>query len=348
MKPRLRQVAEQAGVSLTTASMALSGKGHISHAVRLRVVDTAQRIGYARKAPKETAPSTITILLPVDDKWAHVFYLIRPIIVEIERTLITAGYYPAILPTFYESNVENTIAKILANEAKAVFSIHYGNAALFSQLEGMGIPVVVIMNSNYQDTFYSVCVDDFQGAYEGTLHLIKLGHKAIGYVDFPRPDLPASVVDRYIGFKKALDEYGFPFDSSWRLTVPQDDRAALGEGLRALFSSKDRPTALFVHDDHFAARVMSELAVQGLTVPEDVSLIAPGDVLNYSDPFVPQITTMRINTVLMGQISAELILNRMRRKPDDDIHVLKIKQQLVDRGSCRRIGERPAALAAES
>ena len=57
---------------------------------------------------------------------------------------------------------------------------------------------------------------------------------------------------------------------------------------------------------------------------------------------------MRINTVLMGQISAELILNRMRRKPDDDIHVLKIKQQLVDRGSCRRIGERPAALAAES
>jgi DNA-binding LacI/PurR family transcriptional regulator len=56
---------------------------------------------------------------------------------------------------------------------------------------------------------------------------------------------------------------------------------------------------------------------------------------------------MRINTVLMGQISAELILNRMKRKPDD-IHVLKIKQQLVDRGSCRRIGERPSAPAAES
>jgi DNA-binding LacI/PurR family transcriptional regulator len=44
---------------------------------------------------------------------------------------------------------------------------------------------------------------------------------------------------------------------------------------------------------------------------------------------------MRINTALMGQISADLILNRMRRNPDD-IHVLKIKQQLADRGSCRR------------
>jgi LacI family transcriptional regulator len=327
--------------------MALSGKGHISLAVRQRVVDTAQRIGYTRKAAREPAPSTITILLPVDDAWAHVFYFIRPIIVEIERTLITAGYYPAILPTFYESDVENTIAKILANEAKAVFSIHYGNAALFRTLEGMGIPVVVVMNSNYQDTFYSVCVDDFQGAYEGSLHLIRLGHRDIGYVDFPRPDLPASVVDRYIGFKKALDEYGLPFDPSWRLTVPQDDRAALADGLKVLFSSPHRPTALFVHDDHFAARVMSELAAQGLKVPDDVSLIAPGDVLNYSDPFVPQITTMRINTALMGQISAELILNRMKRR-SDDIHVLKIKQQLVDRGSCRRIGAQPEDLAAET
>ena len=204
----------------------------------------------------------------------------------------------------------------------------------------MGIPVVVVMNSNYQDTFYSVCVDDFQGAYEGSLHLIRLGHRDIGYVDFPRPDLPASVVDRYIGFKKALDEYGLPFDPSWRLTVPQDDRAALADGLKVLFSSPHRPTALFVHDDHFAARVMSELAAQGLKVPDDVSLIAPGDVHNYSDPFVPQITTMRINTALMGQISAELILNRMKRR-SDDIHVLKIKQQLVDRGSCRRIGAQP-------
>ena len=58
--------------------------------------------------------------------------------------------------------------------------------------------------------------------------------------------------------------------------------------------------------------------------------------LNFADPFVPQITTMRINTALMGQIAADMILSRIRRKPDD-IHVLKIKQQLVDRGSCRRI-----------
>ncbi|MGA2478089.1 MAG: LacI family DNA-binding transcriptional regulator [Spirochaetia bacterium] len=335
LKPRLRQVAEQAGVSLTTASMVLAGKGKISPLVRERVVEAALKIGYQRRSSRSESPGTITLLLPFDDQWAHTFHFIRPIIVEIERTLIKAGYYPVIVPTWYSSDVENTIAKILANEARAVFSIHYGNDALFRQLEGMGIPVVVVNNNNYQDTFYSVCVDDFQGAYEGCLHLIRLGHTEIGYVDFPRPDLPAIVADRFIGFQKAMDEFGIPFDASRRVTVPLDDRPALREGLRRLFSDGARCTALFIHDDYFAARVISELAGLGLKVPDDVSVMAPGDVLDYSDPFVPQITTMRINTALMGQISADLILNRMRRNPDD-IHVLKIKQQLADRGSCRR------------
>jgi DNA-binding LacI/PurR family transcriptional regulator len=271
----------------------------------------------------------------VDDAWAHIFYFIRPIIVEIERSLIMHSLYPVVLPTFYASDVEDTISKILANEAKAVFSVHYANEALFRQLETMGIPVVVVMNNNFQDAFSSVCVDDFQGAYEGCLHLIRLGHRRIGYVDYPRPDLPAVVADRFIGFSKALDEYQIRFEAGCRLTVERDDRAALGGGLRTLFSQEPAPTALFVHDDWLAARVIAELGTMGLRVPDEVSLIAPGDVLDYSDPFVPQITTMRINTALMGRISADMILNRMSRRPED-IHVLKVKQQLVERGSCRR------------
>ena len=340
-KPNLSQVAATAGVSVTTASLALAGKGKISPAVRERVAEAARKLGYKRKVTRDPSPSevprTITILLPMDDIWAHVFYFVRPIIIEIEKTLIRHGYYPVVLPTLYSADVEITIAKILANEAKAVFSIHYGNEALFRQLEGMGIPVVVIMNNNFQDTFYSVCVDDFQGAYEGCLHLIRLGHRRIGYVDYARPDLPAVVVDRFIGFTKAMNEFSIPFEMGMRLTVRQDDRPALGEGLRAMFARASRPTALFVHDDYFALRVVSELAALGIRVPQDVSIVAPGDVLNYGDPFVPPITTMRINTALMGQISADLILNRLDRKPED-IHVLKIKQQLVDRGSCRAPG----------
>lgn len=61
-----------------------------------------------------------------------------------------------------------------------------------------------------------------------------------------------------------------------------------------------------------------------------------GDVINYDEPFAPRITTMSTNTALMGQMSGDLMMNRLKRRPED-IHVLKVKQQLVDRGSCRQI-----------
>jgi LacI family transcriptional regulator, galactose operon repressor len=338
LEPKLKNVAEEAHVSLTTASLALSGKGKISSAVRERVAKAALKIGYQRRESHKGSelPSTVMILMPVDDRWAHIFYFIRPIIVEIERSLIREGFYPVLLPTFYSSDEEDMVSKILANEAKAVLSIHYGNDRLFRSLEQRGIPVVVVMNNNFQDTLYSVCVDDFQGAYEGCLHLLRLGHTTIGYVDYPRPELPAIVVDRFFGFRKALEEFSIQFSAELRLTVDLRDRDKLVAGLRALFSRDPRPTALFVHDDYFAVRVIEELSVLGLRMPDDVSIIAPGDVLDYNEPFVPQITTMKINTSLMGQISADLIMNRLRRNPED-IHVLKVKQQLVDRGSCRRI-----------
>ena len=274
-KPKLQNVADEAKVSLTTASLSLSGKGKISTAVRERVAEAARKLGYKRKetraSPPPDAPSTVTILIPMNDTWAHVFSFIRPIIEEIERSLIRESFYPLVLPTFNSSDSENIIAKILANRPRAVFSIHYGNETLFRQLEEKGIPVVVVMNNNFQDTLSSVCVDDFQGAYEGCLHLLRLGHTAIGYVDYHRPELPAVVVDRFIGFRKAMDEFSIPFSAAQRLTTDLEDNEGLAAGLRGLFSRQPKPTALFVHDDYFAARVMAELSVMGLHVPEDVS-----------------------------------------------------------------------------
>lgn len=106
--------------------------------------------------------------------------------------------------------------------------------------------------------------------------------------------------------------------------------------ISTLFTKEDRPTAVFVHDDYLALRVIAALQKLHLSIPEDVSLVAPGDTLDYSEPHIPPITTMRINTSLIGKISAELMLSRLHNNPDD-IQVLKVKEQLVKRGSCRKL-----------
>lgn len=337
MKPKLEDVARKANVSLTTASMVLSGKGRISPETRKAVLDAAGSLGYEkkvkiRKSDRKSFTNT-AIFVSIDPEWAFIWHFIRPIFSEIEDILRKENYNVILMPLSSGQSNEDILQKISDAGVGAVVSMHYGNEVLFNVLEGMGIPVVVVMNNKFQDKFYSVCVDDFQGAYEAGLHLIKLGHRKIAYVASERPDLPALMSDRYIGFKKALDEYDLEFHEEQIITFEINDLEALRKRLEILFNGPHRSTAFFCLDDDIALRVITALKSFRVTIPDDVSIIAPGDVLDYKQPHIPKITTMKINTTLMGKISADLLLSRLQHT-HDDIHVLKVKQQLVKRDSC--------------
>jgi len=337
-KPKLKDVADHARVSLTTASMALSNTGRLSSETRERVLSAARAIGYQRRNEdrQQKKIKIVGILLYIDAEWTFVFHFIRPIIQEFERTVAPAGYNTILIPISRLETVAEIYEKILEAGCSAVVSLHYGNWELTDKLERRGIPSILVMNGNFQDRCYSVCVDDFQGAYEGTLHLIKHGHRIIGYIDTERLDLPQLLVDRFIGFKKALDEYGIDFSDDMRLRYTIGRIGELSRSLEALLSRDPSITAFFVLDDDLAARVIIALQRIHRRVPEDISIIAPGDVLDYSLPHIPQITTMRIDTAYMGKITGQMMLNRITHNPQD-IHVLKVKQQLVKRGSCRTV-----------
>jgi LacI family transcriptional regulator len=343
-KPKLKDIALSAGVSLTTASMALSGKGRISAIVRERVLNTAKTLGYAKKKhafSNQNENRRVGIFMQLDEEWAHVQYLIRTIVVSIQEGLSDKGYTTLLLPIHCRMENDEILRLIDSAGICALFSIHYGNEKLFDILEKSGLPVVLVNNNSFRNKFYAVCVDDFQGAYEGALYLLQNGHRAFAYLEYDRPDMPTLVANRFVGFKKALDEFHIEFFPKQRITIDINDFEGLRKALRTLFSGRNKPTALFVHDDRFAAHIVAILQTMGLGVPSDVSIIAPGDVLDYNEPFVPKITTMRINTALMGKLAMESMINRLCNSPVD-VHVVNIKQQLIERGSCRKIGPAPS------
>jgi DNA-binding LacI/PurR family transcriptional regulator len=338
MKPKLKDVAELAGVSMTTASLVFSKQGRISEETRVKVINAADFLGYSKKKKPSNieADANIGILYSVDPEWAFVLLFIRPVIAEIERELKKINLNTVLIPFHYDSANEEITDKLESIECKGVISIHYGKESLFSILEDSGIPVIVVMNNNYQNKFYSVCVDDFQGAYEGTMHLLDLGHTEISFLDYQRQDLPMLSTDRFIGFKKALDEKGINFPESNKIFYNPKNTQQCKEDISRIFSSKVHPTAIFCLDDDIAARAIQMLKEMGLDIPGDISVIAPGDVLDYSMPYIPQISTMHIDTTYMGRISAQMMINRLTHYPEE-VHVLKVKQQLVERGSCRKI-----------
>ena len=336
-KVTLKDVADLAGVSVTTASFAMTGKGRISAEIRQKVLEAVEKLGYKKSNKTEVEPksgSTIGILFSIDPEWALTFSFVRPILETIDTFFTFRGHTVVLIPISNRLSSEEVFRRVDSLGCQGLFSVHYGNETVFTKLESRGTPVVLIMNGNFQDRFSSVCVDDFQGAYEGALHLLQAGHRRIVFVDTEREDLPMLSVDRFIGFKKAIEEFNIPINDIERLTFDLKDHEYLRSRLRTIFGIADHPSAIFALDDDTAARVLSVLAELKLRVPQDVSIIAPGDLLDYSQEHVPRISTLKIDTTLMGNIACGIMENRLNRS-GSGINVLKIKQQLILRGSTR-------------
>ena len=340
-KIRLKDIAELAGVSASTASMVFSGTGRISSQIREKVLQTARDYGYVHKTREKRTPAgktSVAVLLSIDSEWSFIWHFLIDFFKETERLLSLKSINTVIIPVSENDSEVQIFRKIINSGSRAVFSIHTGNEKLFEHLESEGIPVIVVLNNNYQDKFFSICVDDFQGAYEGTKYLIKLGHKRIGFVDSLREGLPILSTDRYYGYVKALEESGINVPADKKLFInPGHDTESLEHSVKKFLSTENPPSAFFALDDEIALRFRSVLLHLGYSVPDDISIIAAGDVLDYSKPYTPAFTTMRIDMTYVGRLAVEMLFNRLNNPDLGTVHVLKVKQQLVERNSCRSL-----------
>lgn len=333
----LKDLAQAAGVSVAAVSMILAGKGKISAPVAERVRNLATELGYKKIVPSRPSLTRrfkyVSILQRED--FPYLWNFSQPFATWLEEEVIRMGYYPIILHIPPTATPKSVFKEITGARIGAVFAIHYADPELFAELEAVGIPVIIINNSEYQARFFSVLADEVQGSYEATMRLVNLGHRRIGYADYPRPNYPTLVNDRFFGFRKAMDESGLEYSDGHRVAVNLPDFDSLLLRIGEIYRQPAPPTAFAVHDDYFAAYVLEALSRQGRQVPRDVSLIATGgDVLDYRVPFIRKIDTMQIDQRLMVSMAWNLLEARLQQ-PGGPIQVLKTRMPYIDRGSCR-------------
>jgi LacI family transcriptional regulator len=342
-KTTLKDIAEVAGVSIATVSMILSGKGSISEAVVTRVQNIALELGY-EKYPKARAA--------IRNDFKYVAIIQQEVVSYLWNFSIPFGLYledvvqqnaknPIVLHAPVQQAPEVLYREIMGAKVGAVFSLHYVERNLFTKLESAGVPVIIVNNSEYQNEFSSVISDNFQSSYEAALNVVDLGHRLVGYAEYKRPDYSALIADRYYGYRRGLEQSGIDFDDRFYISVEIENYISLLNRIREIYSLADAPSAWVVHDDFFAACLIEALKTIGKSVPEDISVIAAGgDVLDYSLPFIPNITTMQGDRKLMASMAWSLLESRLRSE-SKTVQVLKTKMPLVDRGSCRRFSESP-------
>lgn len=324
-RPTLKAIAEQAGVSVSTVSRALSGRGRVNAATRERILRIAEELGYA---PDMAARSLVLrrtenigfLIHAIQSLSPHTFY--GEILTAVERELRRHRYY------LHFATVEDESLPPLIKENRVDGLLLVGcdlPPSLIQSLKDRRIPMVLI--DNHLPAIDSVFTDNVGGAFQATAHLIRLGHRRIAFVAETLDNL--SFRERLEGYRRALEAHGLPFDPEW---VAEGGRVEGGFAAMARLLERARPTAVFAANDPTAASAMRAIRAHGLRIPEDIAVVGFDD-----DPLAvhtdPPLTTMRVFRPKMAALAVARLLDLMKNPDQPTLHI-RIETQLIVRQSC--------------
>ena len=202
----------------------------------------------------------------------------------------------------------------------------------FECVEKLGTPFVLIDSYIDRGDVYSIGLEDEKGGYIATRHLLENGHRVIAFAS-PSVRAGGVVEKRLIGYRRALAEFGVPYDPA--LVFTQEISVEEGRRLGHMLSEKKEITGIFASADILAAGIMTGLREKGVCVPRDKSIVGFDD--NYLSQLTnPTLTTVHQDAERKGMLAADMILARVRGEAVENRSVI-LPVSLVERESVRRL-----------
>ncbi|GAQ24816.1 LacI family DNA-binding transcriptional regulator [Tepidanaerobacter syntrophicus] len=311
MSITIKDIAEKAGVSITTVSKIINKKDDdISDKTRNKVLKVIDEYNYIPSAlatglvTKKT--NTIGLLLP-DISNAFFAELARG----VEDGANCEGYNVILCNTDDDPEKENQYLSVL--KSKHVDGIVFLSTALSNhgeirELNSKGFPVIVLDRAFDDEDILAVFIDNVMGGYLATKHLTEFGHEAIGCITGPLK--PKLAIQRLEGYKKALKEAHIDFNEE--LIYEGNFKTKSGElGAKKLL--KAGATAIFASNDMMAYGVYKAVHDEGLSIPYDISVVGFDDIF-LSEILSPPLTSVKQPTYEMGIISAAMLIKKIKNE----------------------------------
>jgi LacI family transcriptional regulator, galactose operon repressor len=327
--PTLKQIAEQAGVHVSTASRVLRQPepidGWSESALRVRAV--AADLGYQRNlwaaSLRTRKTTTIGAVMPrlTDGVVATVFQ-------GVEAAATLAGYSVLLSSPPDDPDAQRRAVELLAGrqvDGLLMSSVHTPGHDFVESLPTGGLPVL-LLNRHADAGFPFVAGDDHRGGYLAGRHLIDRGYTRLAIV--AGPSHASTAQDRLAGFLHAADEAGLtvPPNRVQRSTFHVEGGIAAAE---RLLTAADRPDAVFTVSDTLAFGVLGVARDLGLRIPDDLALVGYNDIPVAAQLPVP-LTTVRTPA---GQIGAEGVRQLLALINGEDVESLRLPVELVVRGT---------------
>jgi LacI family transcriptional regulator len=174
-----------------------------------------------------------------------------------------------------------------------------------------------------------VGVDNRQGAYLGTRHVIECGHRRIGILaGFQRL---TTMRERLAGFCQALEENDILLPQEWVVTSHLSVEAGR-KAMQQLLALPERPTAVFLNNNLLCLGALLAMRDLGLLCPEGVSVVCFDDH-PWAAVSEPPLTVVRQPAEQLGQVAAEMLLSLINSEQPSETRVL-LECELIIRKSC--------------
>lgn len=335
-KVTIKDIAKQLNLSTSTVSRALRDSHEIGIETKRKVLELAEQLDYT---PDPVALSLLNshsndigVIVP---DISNPFFAI--VIAGIEDVAFAEGYHVVIYQSHddYEREVLNV--KHIYNRRKDGFLVAVATNTTdfshFKNLHDKGFPIVFFDRIYEEIDTHKVAVDDYEGAYNATKHLIDQGCQRIVHISGP-PHLLISK-RRLQGYKTALLDHGLPYHEEYVWSTHFDSQQSI-EVARQLLKSAIHPDGIFAASDNIAIGCHAAITEAGLTMPKDIALIGFSD-LPMAAMLNPPLSSVAQPAFEMGRSAAELLI-KLIKKPNENTQSITevLHTNLVIRASSLR------------
>lgn len=335
----IKDIAKELGVSPSTVSRALKDHPDISHDTKKEINELAKKLNYQPNTValslRQSKTNTLGVIIP---EIAHFFF--SAVISGIEDIAHDAGYHVIITQSneSFEREVMNTKALFNSRVDGILMSVsrETENYEHLQSLLDYDIPLVFFDRIIDSLNACKVIVNDEQGAYEATTHLIEQGCYRIAHLAGPQ-NLAISK-NRLNGYKAALADNRYMIDDNLikvcGLGTFEEAESITNEILDYRFP----PDAIFANNDVAAYGAMMAIRKKQLKIPEDIAIVGFSN-WRFSSLIQPALSSVTQPGFKMGQEATRLLMKQINKGEDEEsiTETISLKTNLVVRESSKKI-----------
>ena len=332
-KVTIHDIAKKLNITASTVSRSLNDNPRISDKTKKRVIKMAKELNYKpnsiASALRNGKTQVIGMLVPLIDRafFASTIRGVEQVANELNYHVIVSQSYEdyenekKAIKAFSNSQVDGIVASI----SKTTKDHNH-----LKEIIDSGVPIILFDRSISNLHTGQVVIDDYQGGYDATSHLIEQGCKRI--VHFTSERNLSIYKERYRGYTDALEYHGIDIDESIVLSA----NSQLEDGRKHaenLLKNNTQFDAIFSASDFCALGAMQVLKENNIKVPEDVAIVGFSNepFTSFTDPSISSVNQYPIE---MGITAANLFFEALNSKKKNEIPKKTVIQpQLIIRAS---------------